>query len=520
MKNVSTRSKLIQPIISTEAISQQAYVVPGSDPDSSDPEISMLPSRSVAVSRVRQASMTSLPLLSADILLLTTCYCVASYVTYLLIGSSYYAGLWKNFLALCTGFVILGSPKRLFSASGINPVCELRNLIHAITGSFVIVVVLNGLLGEVTRNEIITIALAYPAAVLFAPVVRYLVRRICSGQEWWGEKAIIVGSGPQAAAVYRYLKQFPQRGLKPIGVVDCSPSDYWKSSGKSTMDFLGTTSELLSICRREKCHWVFAVLAGKSEKESQRILNYGGLIPNLIVLPTNLSLPTLWTDSFDAAGIPGVHIRDRLLFPFQRFSKRIFDIVFGTCVLILSCPLLLFIAVWIKLTSPGPVFYRHHGRIGRGGRVFGAMKIRTMVKNADQILKQYLKENPEARAEWQRDLKLKNDPRVIPGIGRFLRRTSLDELPQLWNVIRGDMSLVGPRPIVADEIEKYREMYHLYHRVRPGMTGLWQVSGRNNTSYQDRVHLDTYYVLNWSMWLDYFILLRTLKTVLMREGSY
>lgn len=481
----------------------------------------MLPSRGVAVSRVRQAGMTSLPLLVADILLLTICYFVASHLTQMLIDSPYHAGLWKNFLALCTGFVVLGSPKRLFSASGINPVCELRNLIHAISGSFVIVVVLNGLLGELTRNEIITVAIAYPMAVLFAPIVRHCVRRACSGREWWGEKAIIVGSGPQAAAVFRYLKEFPQRGLKPVGVVDCSPSDYWKSVGKSTMDFLGTTGELLSICRREKCHWVFAVLAGKSEEESQRILNYGGLIPNLIVLPTSLSLPTLWTDSFDAAGIPGVHIRDRLLFPFQRFSKRVFDIVLGTCALIAACPLLLFIAVWIKLASPGPVLYRHYGRIGRNGKTFGALKIRTMLTDSDEVLKQYLASNPVAREEWHRDLKLKNDPRIIPGIGRFLRRTSLDELPQLWNVLVGEMSLVGPRPIYTDiEVRKFEKQFPLYLRVRPGLTGLWQVSGRNNTTYEDRVQLDTYYVRNWSMWLDYFILLRTLRTVLMREGSY
>lgn len=481
----------------------------------------VFPSRGMGISRLWQVGLTSLPLLVADVLLLISCYFLSSFVTQLLIGSSYYAGLWNNLFALCVGYVVLGSPKRLFTATGINPVCELRNLIHAITGSFVIVIALNGLVGEVTRDEIITIGLAFPMTALFAPLARHCMRRFCARQNWWGEKVIIAGSGPQSAAVYEFLKRFPQRGLKPIGVVDCNPADYWNSVGDSEMEFLGTTDELLGICRREKCHWVFAVLSGKNEQESQRILNYSGLIPNLIVLPTSLSLPTLWTDSFDAAGLPGVHIRDRLLFPFQRFSKRLFDVILASFALVISSPLLLFVAIWIKLTSPGPVLFRHHGRIGRNGKTFGAFKIRTMVTNADGVLQQYLDENPEAKAEWHRDLKLKNDPRIIAGVGHFLRRTSFDELPQLWNVLAGDMSLVGPRPIYTDiEVEKFEKQFPLYLRVRPGLTGLWQVSGRNNTTYADRVQLDAYYVRNWSLWLDYFILLRTLRTVLLREGSY
>ena len=257
------------------------------------------------------------------------------------------------------------------------------------------------------------------------------------------------------------------------------------------------------------------------EKDVGHILARGSLIPNLIVVNSKLSMPTIWVESFDAAGLAGVHIRDRMLFPFQRLLKRLSDCFLASLLLMISSPLLMFMALWIKLTSPGPIFFQHRGRIGRAGTTFGAWKIRTMVINADEILAEYLASNPEAQAEWYRDLKLKHDPRIIPGIGRFLRRTSLDELPQLWNVLKGEMSLVGPRPIyTAQEVEKFKELYPMYLRVRPGLTGLWQVSGRNNTSYEDRVRLDTYYVRNWSLWLDFFILLRTVRTVLLREGSY
>jgi Undecaprenyl-phosphate galactose phosphotransferase WbaP len=170
------------------------------------------------------------------------------------------------------------------------------------------------------------------------------------------------------------------------------------------------------------------------------------------------------------------------------------------------------------MSTRGPIVYSHK-RLGRNGRHFNAWKFRTMFQNADQVLELYLEEHPELREEWERDHKLKFDPRVTR-IGRFLRKTSLDELPQLWNVIRGDMSLVGPRPIVDAEIEKYGAYYGLYTMVKPGITGLWQVSGRNNTTYDERVQLDAYYVRNWSPWLDLYLLLRTIRIVLFAKGAY
>jgi len=176
------------------------------------------------------------------------------------------------------------------------------------------------------------------------------------------------------------------------------------------------------------------------------------------------------------------------------------------------------LAVMVKASSPGPICFSQQ-RIGfRGGR-FSAFKFRSMVTDADERLKHYLATNPAGRAEWEADHKLRNDPRVTR-FGRFLRKTSLDELPQLWNVLRGEMSLVGPRPIVEAEISKYNDRFELYTKVMPGITGLWQVSGRNDTTYDERVEFDAFYTRNWSPWLDLFILARTVKVVLFREGAY
>lgn len=513
-------SQLIQPLISTEAYSTLRTVVPDTGIADGVVRKCVLPSRALGASRYRQVLLTSTPLAVADVLGIVASYLVATLATYWLFDANYYSGLWNNVLALSGCHLLLGSFNELFPASGMNPVRELRNQLTSIAAAFLVLVALNGLVGEVTPNEILTIAIAFPMTLVAAPAARFCTRKICGPLRWWGERVIIVGSTRQGVLVYEFLKAQPQRGLKPLGVVDDQTSTYWKRHVVDSIAFLGTIEDLVQICRKRHCHWVIAAVADQSEAEVRQILTAGSLIPNLVVLNTNLMMPTMWVESFDAAGLAGVHIRDRLMFPYLRLVKRLIDIVLSAMILVMCSPLLLVIAICIKWSSPGPVFFRHRGRIGREGKTFGALKIRTMVTNAGEILQQYLNSNPEAMAEWKRDLKLKNDPRIIPGVGGFLRRTSLDELPQLWNVLVGDMSLVGPRPIVQAEIEKYSEFYPLYHRVRPGMTGLWQVSGRNNTSYDDRVRLDTYYVRNWSPWLDYYILLRTVRTVILREGSY
>jgi undecaprenyl-phosphate galactose phosphotransferase len=165
-----------------------------------------------------------------------------------------------------------------------------------------------------------------------------------------------------------------------------------------------------------------------------------------------------------------------------------------------------------------PVFYRHE-RIGKGGRRFECLKFRTMVPDAGRVLDDYLAAHPEAEAAWRRDHKLRHDPRITR-IGAWLRRTSLDELPQLINVMRGEMSLVGPRPVVAEELARYGDNIVYYVESTPGLTGLWQVSGRNDLDYRRRVHLDCWYVKNWSLWCDLVILFKTPRAVLRGNGAY
>jgi lipopolysaccharide/colanic/teichoic acid biosynthesis glycosyltransferase len=203
-----------------------------------------------------------------------------------------------------------------------------------------------------------------------------------------------------------------------------------------------------------------------------------------------------------------------------RVLKRGGDIVFSLLVLSVGSPLFLLLAVLVKLSSRGSVFYRQR-RIGRGYKGFGCLKFRTMRRDADRVLATMLEADPKLRAEFERDHKLKRDPRITP-LGKFLRRSSLDELPQFINVLRGEMSVVGPRPIVWDELRRYGRNMDEVLSVRPGLTGLWQVSGRNNLTYRTRVRLDLTYVRNRSFWLDLGIVLRTIGVVLlpMDRGAY
>jgi Undecaprenyl-phosphate galactose phosphotransferase WbaP len=203
---------------------------------------------------------------------------------------------------------------------------------------------------------------------------------------------------------------------------------------------------------------------------------------------------------------------------YERRWKRTFDISIAAFIVILLLPLMACLCILIRLGSQGPILFRQR-RIGMRGEAFDCMKFRTMHPDAERMLQVLLEKSSEARREWEQNFKLKDDPRITT-VGKFLRKTSLDELPQLFNVLRGDMSLVGPRPIVADEMERYGNVLPLYLSVRPGLTGLWQISGRSDCSYPERVSLDEQYLRKCSFWNDTVIVVKTIKVVLSGYGSY
>lgn len=232
----------------------------------------------------------------------------------------------------------------------------------------------------------------------------------------------------------------------------------------------------------------------------------------------NMPLATMDLESLIDGHIVMFRMRNNLKNRWNRLLKFVFDWVltfFGT---IAISPILLIIALWIYHDSPGPVIFKHR-RVGRDGKEFNCYKFRSMCVDADVKLKELLEKDPAAREEWNRDFKLKNDPRITKS-GHFLRRTSLDELPQIFNVLKGEMSLVGPRPIVQAEVPRYGKFIQDYYMVRPGITGMWQTSGRSDIDYPERVAMDSWYVRNWNVWFDVVLLWRTFSVVFSKKGAY
>jgi undecaprenyl-phosphate galactose phosphotransferase len=266
-------------------------------------------------------------------------------------------------------------------------------------------------------------------------------------------------------------------------------------------------------------HVVLALEQGGVDHYQDLIQDLGRRQRRIQVVPSMRGLPLygMEVDHFFGHEVLLLTVRNNLARRLPRLVKRAFDIVVSTCALILGAPLLLWIAIRVA-ASGGPIFFGHK-RQGQHNKTFPCYKFRTMAPNAEQLLQDVLANDPAAREEWERDFKLKNDPRITP-IGKFLRKTSMDELPQLWNVLKGDMSLVGPRPVIRAELERYGNQVDYYFEAKPGITGLWQISGRNDITYDTRVYLDTWYVKNWSLFNDIVILLRTFKVIFRRDGAY
>jgi Undecaprenyl-phosphate galactose phosphotransferase WbaP len=426
---------------------------------------------------------------------------------------SFYLGLFPCLVLFLVAFFT----QDLYPAVLLHPADEIRRVFHCIT--IVCLVLAAGTFflrnaESYSRSVLLTTWLCAAPAVLLS---RYFMRRLCAGRHWWGIPVVVFASGATSRRIIDSLQK-SQLGLRLAAILGQEDLPPWASDGVSPLR--GHFSMASELAKAKIAQYAIIVTSQGNNKElRQMIQHYCKGFRHVLVVPGLTGLCSHGICAREVGGELGFEFPQQLFHRGSGWLKRGLDIVLSTVLVTLLLPVFLFLCVAIKLTSGGSIFYGQK-RYGRNGELFRAFKFRTMVQNADQVLVDHLRLHPEHLLEWQRDHKLKEDPRVTP-VGKWLRRYSLDELPQLWNVLTGEMSLVGPRPIVHDEIRKYGNSgYDLYTRVLPGITGLWQVSGRNNTTYGERVAYDEYYVRNWSIWLDAYILARTVKTVLMAEGAY
>lgn len=359
-------------------------------------------------------------------------------------------------------------------------------------------------------------AVAWLLTVVLLPLCRALIRDRLSGASWWGYPAVVIGDAVVGGRIVKTLLRRRELGLKPLVLVCENAAGDDPELGETTVIDHARFHEIVG---RLACPYaVLAVPDGHRREMAELFETLGRHFRKIILVPDLMARSSLWASAVDFGGILGLELRQKLLDPGRLVMKRAMDLALTLLAAVVVLPASLAIAVAIVRESPGPVLYRQR-RIGSNGREIRVYKFRTMVRDAERVLEECLATDASLCREWRDNQKLKNDPRITR-VGRWLRKYSLDELPQLLNVLRGEMSLVGPRPIVAEEVSRYGELYGVYTRVRPGLTGLWQISGRNDLSYEERVTLDAYYISNWSVWLDIYILTRTLPVVLRGEGAY
>jgi Undecaprenyl-phosphate galactose phosphotransferase WbaP len=352
-------------------------------------------------------------------------------------------------------------------------------------------------------------------ALVLPPLAESLARKALVARRRWGIPVVMIGAGSTGRLVVRTLLREPQFGLVPIAFLDNRP-DAWNQALENV-----PVAGPLGLAQDFEHRAEAAIVAlADLEKDDIASLLQELNFPRVIVIPQFTGVASLWVTARDLGGCLGLEIKKNLLMPRNLALKRMMDRLIAMPLFLVSIPVMAAAAVWIKVISRGPAFHRQM-REGIDGQQIAIWKLRTMHVDGERLLESWLREHPEDRVEWSRYFKLRRDPRVLPWIGKLLRRTSLDELPQLWSVLKGEMSLVGPRPFPDYHLEQFpAEFRALRTRVLPGLTGMWQVSARSDGDVEVQEALDTYYIRNWSPWLDLYILARTVSAVVMARGAY
>jgi len=396
---------------------------------------------------------------------------------------------------------------------------EVRSLTKSVSlaGITLLAIVTLGKMGDI-MSRIVLLNLWVVSLFIF-PVFRLWGKKVLYRAGIWRERILIIGAGNAGKLVMEGLEREKHMGYDVVGFLD-DDKEMIGTAVKGKKVFAGVDKFPWLVRELGIKTVIIAIPSLSPEKLSLLTAKVQNTIANTMVIPDLKGIALLNTDLFHLflEQIFLMHIKNNLKSVTNRSVKRLFDMSMSILAMPVLLPLIGLIGMLIRIETPGLAIYAHD-RIGEKGRTFRCYKFRTMYRDAEEKLKEMLEDSETLRNEWEQTWKLKDDPRVTR-IGRFLRKSSLDELPQIFNVIRGEMSLVGPRPYLPREKADINENIGVICSAKPGITGLWQVSGRSNTSYRHRVKLDAWYVMNWSLWLDIAILFKTIRVVLKAEGAY
>jgi Undecaprenyl-phosphate galactose phosphotransferase WbaP len=370
-----------------------------------------------------------------------------------------------------------------------------------------------------------TFAIAWMLSLGALPLMRFLTLSVGRKFPWWGEPTVVIGNRAQIELTLGMLSDGKSLGYRVLGAI-CSEAEACGPEiagvrvlgGNDAVPAIGNSGISTAIVWGGRGGGLFG--RRSAFDRNARLEWLQRRFRHVVVVNDETALPVEHVQVRNLGPVLGIEFTNELLRPENRFVKRVLDIVLGLIFLVLATPLIAVSGLLVKLVSRGPMFFVQE-REGLDGRTIRMWKLRTMYVDAERRLEEFLEANPSLRSEWESKCKLQRDPRVVHGIGRFLRRFSIDELPQLWCVVRGTMSLVGPRPLPDYHLNLFaREFRELRRSVRPGVTGLWQITIRNAGALDEHQRYDSYYIRNWSVWLDIYLLAKTGIAVLSARGAF
>jgi Undecaprenyl-phosphate galactose phosphotransferase WbaP len=408
--------------------------------------------------------------------------------------------------------LILAWINGLYPGFGLAAVHEMQKILYVVSLASVFLGVFLFLQQLGLAYSRFVFVLTWFLSALFMMLGRFGIRNRLSRSKWWGIPMVVVGSPDNAGPVIEQLIQNRRLGFRPVYYYD--PDNRRK---EPLLDIPAIPSKVMMEGLIEDASIQHVVFTDPVDD----VLSYNfqwmrDVFPNILFIINTAPFGSLWVKTMDLHGTLAIETNYHLLNKRERIIKRILDLLLTIIILVISLPIFLILAVLVRLDSKGQILYTQK-RLGQFGKPFESFKFRTMYDNADAKLQELLAEDPEAQREYEEFHKLANDPRVTP-VGKILRRYSLDELPQLINVIKGDMNLIGPRSYLPRELPAMGDYAKIILKVKPGITGWWQVMGRNATSFKERLRLDEYYISNWSIWLDIYIIIKTVWVLVTGQG--
>ncbi|MCJ7581800.1 MAG: sugar transferase [Candidatus Aminicenantes bacterium] len=395
---------------------------------------------------------------------------------------------------------------------------ETRLLLKSTTVAFAMVMIIVFITAQYLEFSRLVIVLAWLLSIILLPFFRYLTKILLIKFDLWKKRVIIIGTAESSIPLIEAIQQNKTLGYEIVGCLSGHKQRFVNSINGYAI--LGHYDDIEIWKIKTKFDDIIVTLPDVPRSSMISLMkSWEQLSENIRYIPRTGDLITTGVEIENIGKVLSLTVRKNLHKPWNILLKKVFEYSITICMFALSVPIFLVIGVLIKLNSRGPVFFVQE-RLGKRGKIIKVIKFRSMYVDSADKLKQYLVGNPEAQKEWTQFKKLKSfDPRVT-GIGKFLRKFSLDELPQLINVLKLDMNLVGPRPYILEELEDEDSLKSILFQVRPGITGLWQISGRSELPFQERLNLDENYIRNWSLWMDIVILIKTFRAALSGKGAF